>query len=243
MTTFHRRYFLSPRRKVICKSLDLLLAPLHRPTAIATPSRILVSNIGHLGDLVIAGSVAPILKQHYPQAIIGYLVSSYSQCVLEENPYIDQTHLLDHWVLNRTPIAKPEKKRLYRIMMSPLSSIPILATPRLYFGAPESQPESGIAAAALARYSPISSTSPQRRLLSSSFIHNFFRSFLPISARFPTTFPIQVQPLYICPRTLPCCTLDRAHLKRTGAFKNGVSLLPNSRCLLSFRVVELENRP
>ncbi len=77
------------------------------------PQKILLSNLGHLGDVVIATSVLPVLKKAFPEAEIGFLVSSYSQQVVKEHPLINRIYLLDHWKLNREKISLLQKIKKY----------------------------------------------------------------------------------------------------------------------------------
>lgn len=66
------------------------------------PKKILLGNLGHLGDAVIATSVLPVLKKAFPQAEIGFLAGSWSQEVFKSHPLIHKIFLLDHWKLNRS---------------------------------------------------------------------------------------------------------------------------------------------
>lgn len=66
------------------------------------PKKILLSNIAHLGDVLISTSVIPILKQNYPNVKIGFVCSKTSKQIIENNPNIDKIYTLDHWYLNRS---------------------------------------------------------------------------------------------------------------------------------------------
>jgi ADP-heptose:LPS heptosyltransferase len=66
------------------------------------PKKILLSHLGHLGDLVIATSVLPVLKKAFPEAKIGFLTGSWSQVVLKEHPLVDKLYYFDHWKNNRS---------------------------------------------------------------------------------------------------------------------------------------------
>ncbi|NGX64103.1 MAG: Lipopolysaccharide core heptosyltransferase RfaQ [Candidatus Anoxychlamydiales bacterium] len=72
------------------------------------PKKILLSNIAHLGDTIIATWILPILKQIFPNASIGFICSSSSKEILENNSYIDKIYFVDHWKLNRS------KKHLFQ---------------------------------------------------------------------------------------------------------------------------------
>lgn len=75
------------------------------------PRRILVCNGAHLGDVVLATTVLPLLKQTFFGAQIGFLTGSWSQVVLEGHPSIDWIHTYDHWKLNRASIPLWKKLR------------------------------------------------------------------------------------------------------------------------------------
>ncbi len=53
---------------------DLLLSPLSlkKPKPILKPKSILLSNTAQLGDLVLATSLLPLLKQAFPEIKIGF---------------------------------------------------------------------------------------------------------------------------------------------------------------------------
>lgn len=77
------------------------------------PQRILLSNIAHLGDVIMATALLPALKSVYPQAQIGFLVGSWSQSLLQDHPLVDHLHFLDHWAHNRAGITKRRKMQQY----------------------------------------------------------------------------------------------------------------------------------
>lgn len=77
------------------------------------PKRILLVNGGHLGDVVIATSVIPIVRSAYPNAKIGFVVGSWSKCVIKNNSMIDYIHCVDHWKLNRYAIPFWKKLKNY----------------------------------------------------------------------------------------------------------------------------------
>ncbi len=85
-----------------------------------SPKKILISHLGHLGDLVIATSVLPLLKRAFPHAKLGFLASSWSKAVIENHPFIDKLHLLDHWKLNRSKSSLG--KKVYQYFKSFFSS-------------------------------------------------------------------------------------------------------------------------
>lgn len=81
---------------------------------IAVPRRLLISNVAHLGDLVVATSVLPVLKSAFPECRIGFLIGSWSLPVLDGHPLVDDIHILDHWSTNRAPLSHGQKWRQYR---------------------------------------------------------------------------------------------------------------------------------
>jgi ADP-heptose:LPS heptosyltransferase len=66
------------------------------------PKKILVCNIAHFGDVIIATSVLPVLKKSFPGSKIGFLLGSWSKSIIQDHPLIDNIHVLDHWKLNRS---------------------------------------------------------------------------------------------------------------------------------------------
>jgi ADP-heptose:LPS heptosyltransferase len=73
------------------------------------PRKLLIANLGHLGDLIIACSLLPALKQAFPQIEIGLLCGSWNRALVEDNANIDHVHYLDHWYQDRRPISRPRK--------------------------------------------------------------------------------------------------------------------------------------
>ena len=86
--------------------VDSLLGIFHtgaRDSIVAfRPRSILLVNIGHLGDVLIATSVLPVLRRAFPDAKIGFLVGSWSLAVVRAHPQIDWIHCVDHYRLNRS---------------------------------------------------------------------------------------------------------------------------------------------
>jgi len=66
------------------------------------PQKILLCNIAHLGDVIIATSILPVIKQYYPEAKIGFLAGSWAKVILHNHPLIDYKHYFDHYYLNRS---------------------------------------------------------------------------------------------------------------------------------------------
>ncbi len=107
----------SPFANFLFHCLDGLLALAVRPSSrrrqAAPPQRILISNIAHLGDVIMATAMLPVLKQAYPEAQIGFLAGSWSRSILQGHPLVDSVHVLDHWAHNRAGVSKLKKLLQY----------------------------------------------------------------------------------------------------------------------------------
>lgn len=90
-------------------SLSIQRARQSTPAIPSTPSRILVSNNAHLGDVVNATVVIPALRNLFPQVEIGFLTSSWARAIIENNPEITYIHTFDHFLLNRSRLSKCSK--------------------------------------------------------------------------------------------------------------------------------------
>lgn len=55
-----------------------------------TTGRILISRADAIGDVVLTLPVAKVLREHYPQATIGFLAKRYTHPVLEACPFVDK---------------------------------------------------------------------------------------------------------------------------------------------------------
>lgn len=96
-----------------CMALaDLLLSPLclKKPKPIPKPKSILLSNTAQLGDLVLATSLLPLLKETFPEIKIGFLAGGWGKGILEKHPLLHCFHQLDHW--KQTRASKPLKVKL-----------------------------------------------------------------------------------------------------------------------------------
>ncbi len=78
------------------------------------PKRILLLNGFHVGDIVIATSVIPILRNAFPSAEIGFVTGSWSHMVVKNHPDLTYTHCIDHWKLNRGDSSAYQKMLEYR---------------------------------------------------------------------------------------------------------------------------------
>lgn len=98
------------------RSMDTILEFLgggNAPALPSQPKRILLSNLGHLGDVLISTSVLPVLKSTYPDVRIGFVAGSWAQSILSDHPMVDEIHIVDHWFLNRTTQGKVQKIRRF----------------------------------------------------------------------------------------------------------------------------------
>ena len=81
--------------------------------AVPPPKRLLIADVAHLGDLVVATALLPVLKSAFPECKIGFLIGSWARPVLEGHPFVDAVHILDHWATNRASAPRRDKLRRY----------------------------------------------------------------------------------------------------------------------------------
>ncbi|MBN2479870.1 MAG: glycosyltransferase family 9 protein [Parachlamydiales bacterium] len=72
-----------------------------------------MSNIAHLGDVVISTGVLPHIKEKYPDAKIGFICGSWASDVVTQHPLIDKVYFVDHRILNRSDISILKKMFSY----------------------------------------------------------------------------------------------------------------------------------
>ena len=89
-----------------------LFQPKRRARA-PVPKRILLLNGAHIGDMVIASSLLPVLHSAFPGIEIGIACGSWAREVLREHPQVSFTHEIDHWRLNRAAIGLAAKVYRY----------------------------------------------------------------------------------------------------------------------------------
>ena len=112
--------FRTPRKAALKALVPVLYGRLFRDNPRATakhkenPRRILLLNGFHIGDVVIATSVIPILRSAFPTAEIGFVTASWSQMVVKNHPDLKYTHCIDHWRLNRGDSSAYQKMLKYR---------------------------------------------------------------------------------------------------------------------------------
>lgn len=108
----------NPAANSLLRILDAGLRLLYRrqllTAAPANVRRILISNIAHLGDIIVATSVLPALQDRFPGVEFGFLVGSWCVPILEGHPLVARCHVLDHWMHTRAKVPFREKWRIYR---------------------------------------------------------------------------------------------------------------------------------
>ena len=114
----NQRQFVKIGKAVIKAAVPILYGKfLHRNQSIPAPifpSRILLMNGFHIGDVVIATSIIPVLRRAYPSAEIGFLTGSWSQMVVQNHPDLQHVHCVDHWMQNRSGASFLKKYLQYR---------------------------------------------------------------------------------------------------------------------------------
>lgn len=111
------KYLIQNRRnRLAIRCIDfacsLWTIGMKKGTRISVPQTILLSNLGHLGDVVLMSSLLPVLKRTFPKIRIGVLIGSWAQEIVREHPLIDFIHIYDHWHAARTgePLWRKMKK-------------------------------------------------------------------------------------------------------------------------------------
>jgi len=106
----------NPAANFLFCCLDAALSVCVRSRPVAPPlppRRILISDIAHLGDVIMATSMLPVLKSAFPECEIGFLIGSWALPVLQNHPLVSAVHVLDHWAHNRAGISKRAKFQRY----------------------------------------------------------------------------------------------------------------------------------
>jgi ADP-heptose:LPS heptosyltransferase len=111
-------YFFKNKKALFCiRLIDQFLSLFPKKKAsLSVPKKILLSNMAHLGDLIMATAVLPVLRKAYPEAQIGFVIGSWNREVLESHPLVDKIHFFDHAKLSRS--EKTFLKKLWRHMMT-----------------------------------------------------------------------------------------------------------------------------
>lgn len=73
-----------------------------RKGCVGNPKKILIMNWSHLGDVVTSIGAITELKRLYPECQMGIIVGSWALPVLSQCNEFDYTHIVDHWLLNRS---------------------------------------------------------------------------------------------------------------------------------------------
>lgn len=90
--------FRKKRVRRLFRALDIFLRYFcqpKKPPLPLNPRRILVSHLGGIGDVVMAGRIIISLRERYPKAEIGFIFSSLSQALVSHLPFVSFFHRLD----------------------------------------------------------------------------------------------------------------------------------------------------
>ena len=107
----------NPLANALLRVMDAALRLLVRrrtPETLPAAPRILISNIAHLGDVIVATSVLPALQAAFPQSEFGFLIGSWSLPVLKDHPMVTRCHVFDHWMQSRASSSRREKWRVHQ---------------------------------------------------------------------------------------------------------------------------------
>lgn len=94
-----------------------------KPRQVPTHPKILVSQPGHLGDLIIATAVIEPLQRLFPGSEIGFLVPSWSSAVLTGHSSVRSVHIFDQALLNRSGTWKARWKRHFATRRQALKEV------------------------------------------------------------------------------------------------------------------------
>ena len=90
----------------------------------AAVKKILISRPDHLGDMVMATAVLPVIKQAFPQAQLHMLVASRAREIAEKNDIVEKVIEFDHFRLNRDDVPSWRKfLKMFRQMPSVIRRI------------------------------------------------------------------------------------------------------------------------
>ncbi|WP_196886563.1 glycosyltransferase family 9 protein [Rubrivivax gelatinosus] len=103
-------YLLRDRRAIAALRLvDMLLRPLAAPRrpVPAQPSRVLVANGAHLGDLLLSLPAVAAIRRHWPEARVDLVCGRWAEPLARACGLFDEVHVFDHWVHDRSghPLA------------------------------------------------------------------------------------------------------------------------------------------
>ena len=91
--------------KIYLFLLELITIPmvvLKLKKKIQSPTKLLIANGAHLGDLVNATTLCHALKKADPDIDIGVLCGSWAKEVPLNHPSVNRVHIMDHWKHNRS---------------------------------------------------------------------------------------------------------------------------------------------
>ncbi|MBC7281920.1 glycosyltransferase family 9 protein [Hoeflea sp.] len=111
------RYLIrNPRVAGALAALDagLALLPVRKRPVPSRLQRILLSNWGHLGDVVTTFGAIAALRERHPGVEIGMIVSSWARPAVEKAGLVDRIHVIDHWWVSRAKTSGKQKRRRFR---------------------------------------------------------------------------------------------------------------------------------
>ena len=112
------RYFVRNKAfNALFRATDAVLgvvARLRPKDQVRPVRRILIANGAHLGDVVLATAVLPVLRAALPGVRIGMLVGSWSAGIVRGHPLVDWVHTADHWRASRAAQSRLAKFRVWR---------------------------------------------------------------------------------------------------------------------------------
>ncbi len=119
MTSITKHGYLVPYKilGLYFKVLNALTKPFRvkkRIFLLSTPPRnIILANPAHIGDVVLASAIIPIIRSNFPDAKINLLVGTWSKKVAQSIPGVDGVLCYRHWKLNRSSMTRWKKLLAY----------------------------------------------------------------------------------------------------------------------------------
>jgi len=80
----------------------------------ANPSRILLANAGHIGDLLLMRFTIPVIRERFPDAKVDLLAGSWAQSLFTGSTLVNRVIELDHWYQDRS--ARPVAVKVCRYL-------------------------------------------------------------------------------------------------------------------------------
>ncbi len=98
------------------QTIDTLLKvlPIKKNFPIKPPKKILITNLAHLGDVILTTTLLTPLKKAFPDAEIGMLIGTWSKSIIEKHPLINQIHYHNHWKVNRSHKCRLSPKEIQK---------------------------------------------------------------------------------------------------------------------------------